>query len=227
MTTVNFLERWCHRLAASLFFLLLGGCQVFSPVSAPRTPIIYSLDYAHRDEPTAPHVLPIVAPSLLVSQPRAVARLNHSNIIYMRQPHKLEYFSLSEWADTPARMLAPLIVAAVENSGAFHAVVQAPSSADGELRLDTEVLQLQHEFDVKPSQVRFVLRADLIDDTTRQVIATRRFEAVATAPSDDTYGGVLAANQAVKTVLEELATFCAEAVKNLQLEKPAALKGSR
>jgi len=30
----------------------------------------------------------------------------------VREPHKLEYFAHSEWVDPPARMLAPLIVAA-------------------------------------------------------------------------------------------------------------------
>ncbi len=219
MTTANYSGRWCRLSAVCLCFMLVSGCEALNTVGAPSAPVIYSLDYARRAAPAAPHALPMAAPTLLVSPPRAAASLNSPHIIYVREPHKLEYFALSEWIDTPARMLAPLIVAAVENSGAFHAVVHVPSSAGGELRLDTEILHLQQEFDVKPSRVRFVLRANLIEDTTRRVIATRRFEAVATAHSEDTYGGVLAANQAVQTVLEELAIFCAEAAESRRLER--------
>ncbi len=151
------------------------------------------------------------APTLVVSSPRATAAFDSRRIIYVHQPHRLEYFAHSEWVDTPARMLSPLVVEALEKSGAFRDVVPAQSSASGDLRLDTEVLQLQQEFESRPSRVRFSLRAHLVEVATRRVIAARNFEEAATAPSDDPYGGVVAANQAVRTVLENLAAFCGEA----------------
>ena len=57
--------------------------------------------------------------------------------------------------------------------------------------------------------MRFTLRAYLVDNTTRRVIATREFEATAAAASENPQGGVAAATQAVKSVLAELAAFCA------------------
>ena len=173
--------------------------------------MLYSLDNALKLTPTAPRTLPSTA---LVSTPRAAAGFDSQRIIYVRQPHKLEYFAHSEWVDTPARMLSPLVVAAIENSGAFRAVVHVPSAASGDLRLDTEILQLQQEFEGGTSRVRFALRAYLVEDTSRRIIASREFEAVAIAPNADPYGGVVAANQAVRTVLENLAAFCAEAAGN-------------
>ena len=116
-------------------------------------------------------------------------------------------------------MLAPLIVSAVERSGAFRAVVQTPSAAAGEMRLDIEILRLQHEFLGTPSQVRFTLRAYLVERVTRRVIASREFDAVVAAASEDAYGGVVAANRAVQTVLENLSAFCAEAARNTALGK--------
>lgn len=112
--------------------------------------------------------------------------------------------------DTPARMLAPLIVSVVEASGAFRAVVQTPSPATGDVRFDTEILRLQHEFLGTPSRVRFTLRAYLVDSVTRRVIASREFEATAAAASEDPHGGVTAATVAVNSVLAELAAFCAQ-----------------
>ena len=59
------------------------------------------------------------------------------------------------------------------------------------------------------------MRARLIDDATRKVIASREFEAVADAPSANPYGGVQAANVAVNKVLVELAAFCAQNARNV------------
>ncbi|MGG2343650.1 ABC-type transport auxiliary lipoprotein family protein, partial [Aeromonas veronii] len=87
-----------------------------------------------------------------------------------------EYFAHSEWIDTPARMIAPGIVAALEGTGAFRAVVLAPSAAAGDLRLDVEIIRLQQEFDRSPSRTRFTLRAYLVDSDSRQVLAWREFD---------------------------------------------------
>ena len=103
------------------------------------------------------------APTLIVNPPHAAAGFDSRRIIYVRELHKLEYFAHSEWVDTPARMLAPLIVAALENGGAFRAVVLTPSAASGDFRLDTEIVRLQHEFGTGPSRVRFTLRAYLVE----------------------------------------------------------------
>jgi cholesterol transport system auxiliary component len=156
---------------------------------------------------------------LIINPPHAAAGFDSPRIIYVRETHKLEYFAHSEWVDPPARMLAPLLVAAVENTGAFRAVVLTPGAAAGDLRLDTEIIRLQHEFRTQPSRVRFTLRAYLVDDKTRRVLAWREFEAAAPAASEDPYGGVVAANRAVQTVLESLSAFCAEAARSVRMEK--------
>jgi cholesterol transport system auxiliary component len=151
------------------------------------------------------------AVTLIVTPPHAAAGFDSPRMMYLRRPDQLEYFAHNEWIDTPARMLSPLIVAAVEARGTFRAVVSTPSPALGEVRLDTEILRLQQEFLGVPGQVRFTLRAYLVENTTRRVIATREFEAVATAPTDDPRGGVTAAHAAVRSVLSEVAEFCTRA----------------
>jgi cholesterol transport system auxiliary component len=108
-------------------------------------------------------------------------------------------------------MLTPLIVRTLENSGAFRAVVRGSTSAASELRLDTEVIRLQQEFNVSPSQVRFTLRAVMVDTATRRVVAASEFEAIVASPTEDATGGVIAANQAVGRVLADLTKFSIEA----------------
>jgi cholesterol transport system auxiliary component len=107
-------------------------------------------------------------------------------------------------------MLAPLIVAAVEARGTYRAVVLTPSPATGQVRLETEILRLQQEFLGAPSRVRFTLRAQLVESATRRVVASREFEAVTVAPSENPRGGVTAAHESVRKVLGELADFCVQ-----------------
>ena len=208
----RFPTRWWRLGAAGLSLALVCGCGALTSAVAPH-PRFFSLADARGAAQVAPQTgatAAATAPTLIVSPPHAAAGFDSPHIIYVRQASQLEYYAHNEWVDTPARMLAPLIVAAIEQRGAFRAVVQTPSTVAGDMRLDTEVLRLQHEFLSKPSRVRFTLRAYLVDNVTRRVLASREFEALAAAPSEDAYGGVMAANEAVRSVLEGLAAFCAE-----------------
>jgi len=207
-------HRW-RAAAAPVLLLLICGCQALRPAVSPH-PSFYSLGGAGDNAAPASPVSRAApsAPTLIVSPPHAAAGFDSQRMMYLRRADQLEYFAHSEWVDTPARMLAPLVVAAVENSAAFRAVVQTPSTATGEMRLDTEILRLQHEFSSTPSQVRFTLRVYLVESATRRVIESREFEAVIPSASENPRGGVVAANSAVQIVLAELSTFCAEAARN-------------
>ncbi|HXE38925.1 MAG TPA: ABC-type transport auxiliary lipoprotein family protein [Azonexus sp.] len=196
-------------LATALF-----GCSNLLPRTPP--PTLYALDSTppagtERQANQHPSAVPAGAPTLVVNLPRAAAGYNSQRMIYLRQPYALEYFAHSQWVDTPARLLQPLIIAAVERSGRFGAIVAMPVSSSGDFRLETELLRLQQEFLSQPSRVHLTLRATLTDMATRRVVAWRQFDAVVPAASDDPYAGVVAANRAVGEVLEQLAAFCAAA----------------
>jgi cholesterol transport system auxiliary component len=214
------MARLCRLLAAGLILALAAGCSALQPKATPQ-PAFYSLDSGKVESRDTP-ALPPTALTLIVNPPHAASGFDSQRILYVRTDHQLEYFAHSEWVDTPARMLAPLIVSAVEQSGVYRAVVLTPSAAAGDLRLDSEIVRLQHEFGGKTggnpetnaaSQVRFTLRAYLVDNSTRRVLAWREFDATEPSPSEDPYGGVIAANRAVQKVLRQLATFCAETAR--------------
>ncbi len=130
-------------------------------------------------------------------------------MLYQQQRHELQAFAYNEWVDPPAQMLAPLLVRALQDSGAFSVVLLAPTSAVAGLRLETELIRLHQDFSTRPSQVRLTLRAVLLDTRTRQAFAWRQFDESVAATSDDPSGGVLAAQQAAGRVLTALAAFCA------------------
>lgn len=196
---------------------LICGCSILTPANVPLISR-YSFDSAaataHATKKIAvTRVAKINAPTIVVSIPRAAAGFDSPHMAYVRHAHQLEYFQQSEWIEAPAAMLAPLATSALalERSGIFSAVVQSPTSVIGQLRLDLEIVRLQQEFFSIPSKIRFTLRAHLLDTTTRQVIAWHEFDTSVVSVSEDAYGGVLAANIAIQTVMEELASFCVQA----------------
>ena len=200
----------------------LSGCASLlpAPVAAPT---LYTLEAT--PVPATPLSNAATAPSsaaatLVVNTPRADAGFDSQHIVYVREPYKLEYFAHSEWVDTPARMLTPLIVSSVGKGGAFKAVIPASIAAAGELTLDTEIVRLQQDFSAKPSRVLFTLRVYVLDTQTRKTIASRELETIVTATSDDPVGGVVAANRAVQTALQHVADFCAEAEKQWRATRP-------
>lgn len=188
----------------ALLALLLGGCASFAPPAAEKLNR-YALQAQF--EARAGAALPL---SLAVSPPRAHPGFDSPRMVYLRQPYEIQYFARSQWIDTPARMLAPLLVQALERGAGFRAVTPAPAPAAADLRLDTEIVRLQQEFLERPSRVRFTLRAQLTDIAKRRVVATREFDILENAPSEDAYGGVIAANRAVARALAQVAEFCAE-----------------
>ena len=199
-------------IAAVAALALLSACNALRPLVAPgEHPKFYSLsDRADAATPAAAPRASATGLTLIVATPHAAAGFDSRRMMYLRRGDELEYFAHNEWIDTPARMLAPLIVAAVEARGAYRAVVLTPSPATGQVRLETEILRLQQEFLGAPSRVRFTLRAQLVESGTRRVVASREFEAVAAAPSENPRGGVTAAHEAVRKVLGELADFCVQ-----------------
>jgi cholesterol transport system auxiliary component len=174
----------------------------------PQTeaPAIYVLDARPAERPARPQRDLV----LVFSVPRARAGFDTAQMAFVRVPYELEYFAKSRWADTPSRMLAPLLVQALEQAGGFRAVVQAPSAVPADLRLDTELVRLQQNFATRPPQIELALRAQLVDVRSRRVLATAEFEEIEPATREDAYGGVIAANRALQRLLARLADFAAE-----------------
>jgi cholesterol transport system auxiliary component len=196
-----------RRAAAAVAALaLLAACTALQPpqVEQVSTYVLETMPAAGAPRPKRDLVLE-------VSAPRARPGFDTPQMAYTQRANALDYFAKHRWADTPARMLGPLFAQALEQSGGFRAVVQAPSLATASLRLDTELVRLQQDFGAKPSRVRLTLRAQLIDADSRRVLVSAEFDETEAAPSDDPYGGVIAANRALARLLERLAAFCAEA----------------
>jgi cholesterol transport system auxiliary component len=159
---------------------------------------------------------------LAVNAPRAAPGYDSAAMVYVQKAHALDHYATHRWADTPARMLGPLLLRALEDTGGFRAVVPAGNGLQADLRLDTEIVWLRQSFLSRPSRVEFTLRVQLVDVPGRRVLDTRYLELTQEAPSDDAPGGVTAANVAMRRALALVAAFCAAASAEVRTVAPRA-----
>lgn len=183
--------------------LLFPGCMEL-PNPKMEQPKLYRLDA----QLPAQLSFPQRKRMLLISMPHAQSGTDSAGMAYMKQAHELDYFVNSRWVDTPARMLEPLLLQAMLKTGSFRTVTKSFGTLDADLRLDSEWVRLQQEFDTKPSRMHLIIRVQLFDLHSKQVLATQEFDEVEPADSDDAYGGVVAANRALQRMLEKVAAFC-------------------
>jgi cholesterol transport system auxiliary component len=145
--------------------------------------------------------------TLLISIPRAQPGFDTPRMAYLLRPYELNYYAVNRWVDAPARMLVRPLTQAMEGTGLWRAVVQAPSTARTDYRLDCDNLALEQQFFPNPSRVRIALRAQLVELKGQRIIAAREFEVFETAASEDAYGGVSAADKALAELLRQLAAW--------------------
>lgn len=189
-------------VSTAVLAFALAGCALLGG-SRTQAPSLFALEATFDAVPA--HGTPPL--TILVAAPVARPGYDSARMVYVTRAYELRFFARHEWVGPPAQMLALLLAEALERGGRFR-TVQSPSDVAPEFRLETEILALQQEFTLQPSQVRFALRAQMVDVAEHRVVGSEDFEAVEPAPSDDPYGGVVAANRAVARVLEDLAKWC-------------------
>ncbi len=145
--------------------------------------------------------------TLLVSKTTGSTNLQTQNMLYVTRRYQLEPFTKNQWSAPPAQMFYPLLVQSLQNSKHFHAVVTPPFSGKDNIQLTTQLVTLQQDFLQNPSVVRMVVNAELIDAKSDKVIATKRISATAKTPQNNPYGGVMAANQITKKILQQIVQF--------------------
>ena len=184
---------------------LLSACSLL-PKPEPVSINQYLLEYSSGQQ--AARQTRVNAPVILVTVPRAHGGYDSSRIAYMKEDYGLRYYTRSRWADTPARMLAPLLADAIQSTGQFQALYATSGSVSADMRLDTELIRFHQDFRSLPSEMHITLRAHLIDLASGEVLATLLVDRSMAADTDDAFGGVVAANRLLGQVLDELAQFC-------------------
>lgn len=201
-------------MGALLLSCMLAACVLPRSTESPVHTYLLTLDESAWDS-GASTAQPAAHGVLLVGLPQAEAGFDQPRMAYLQRPYEVNYYASNQWADAPARMLVPLLVRSLEGTGFWRAVVPMPAAVKGDYRLDTSGLVLQQEFFQRPSRTRVLLRAQLVEMKDQRVMGARSFEALEPAPSDDAYGGVLAANRATAKLLQAMEGWITSCVHNM------------
>jgi cholesterol transport system auxiliary component len=130
---------------------------------------------------------------------------------YSRAGGEIEYFARHRWAERPAEMLEDILVASIERSGRFSAVLSPSSRADGDLFLETELLEFRQDLS-GAATFHAALRATLVDQGSRRVVGTSRtFDVVEAMDEASASAGAAAAQRAAEHLVAEVAAYCAAA----------------
>lgn len=183
--------------------LLLTNCSMTKPVKVAEVKR-YTLTQVSSAKYSRRH-----RPDVYISRVTADPGYNTSAMVYLKTPYELKSFSKSAWVASPGDILHGLLMESLRRSNLFHAVLAPPFSGYTKYRLDTKIVVLHQEFFRHPSRVRLIVNASLINNDSHKTIAQHRFQVVKKAHQENPYGGVVAANLAVKDCQTQIVRFIA------------------
>ena len=187
-------------LLVLLASLALTGCALSG--RSPATPVAtYVLESAGDTTPTQSAAN---GATLRISMPVSAPELASSQMAYVEQPYRIDYFAQHAWADTPARMLKPLLTQHLAASGLFRFAFADSAGVDETLRLDSNIIELAQRFTATSSEIQLAIRFDLIDVEHRTILLSQTISITEAATAREPYAGVIAANRAVQRALDQL-----------------------
>jgi len=143
-----------------------------------------------------------VARSLVVASMPSLGIGDTFSIAYSRAPQQRALYQAASWADRPSNRVVQLLVRRIDARAAFTSVAELGSGVGGDLTLNVTVDELLH--DTEAARGRLELTVELVDRTTRTLVARRRFAAAAPVAQENARGAVEALSQALTSVLDEL-----------------------
>jgi cholesterol transport system auxiliary component len=180
--------------------LVLAGCiSLDIGSSADNVRAQYRLD----DLAPAPgRAEKTVARSLVVVSMPSLGIGDTFSMTYSRAPQQRALYQNASWAERPSNRVVQLLVRRLDARRSFASVAELGSGVGGELMLNVTVDELVH--DTVAARGRVEVTAELVDRTTRTLVARRRFAAAAPVTQDNARGAVEALSQALTIVLDEL-----------------------
>jgi ABC-type uncharacterized transport system auxiliary subunit len=135
------------------------------------------------------------------------------SMAFSRAPQQRSLYHFASWADRPSSRVVQLLVRRLDERGSFASVSELGSGVSGDLALNVTLDELVH--DTASARGRLQLTAELVDRTTRTLIARRRFEAAAPVPREDARGAVEALSRSLTEVLDALVPWVEAAAEKL------------
>ena len=195
----------CLALAA---LTLLAGCVTVGNQSEGPAITYYVLEDAG-NEAARPAPTPSAAPlTLVVLNARAGSFYESDQLVFSRTPGTRGQYQFARWTERPGKRLGELMRTRFERDGRWR-VSEGGSYVRGDRLLDTALVELYHDASRNPGEVHVVLRAELVDLRTREIVGRRVFEQRAPLARYDAAGAAQASGIAVARLLDDLVAWVA------------------
>jgi cholesterol transport system auxiliary component len=157
--------------------------------------------------------LPHPSVQLLVDVPLAPAGLDTGRIALSRAAVSIDYFADSEWIDRVPLMVQTALLDSFENSKAITAIDREAVGLRADLILRTEIRHFEAVYSPPNGapEVWVAISARLVNPTGRDIVANASFERRQQANSNDIAQIVLAFDEALGGVTEDIVVW---AVRN-------------
>ena len=193
-------------LRAGAICFCLGGCA-FAGISTESAPATYNINAPDTREL---HLArwPV---QLTVQTPAAGRAVDTDRIMVTSASGRVSYFAGAAWSDRLPRLLQSRIVAAMQDSGAFRAVLTTQDRLDGDYAIAIEVRSFHIEVGNGGGTAAVTLFARMINEKRGNVLATKEFSARIPAGTDDTDASVAALQTGFNKAMVDLVRWAASA----------------
>lgn len=176
---------------------LLAGCSALNKAAVPLDAYrLTPLAFEAQAQTSARH--------LVVELPTSGGALATDRILILPNPLQAEYLPKARWVDPAPVMVQTLLVASLQGTGAFRRVGRDGAGLTPDYVLLVELAAFQAEAPapgVSATQVRVAVTATLVREEDGRLIAARRFDQTAMAPSSATLDLVAAFDVATRAML--------------------------
>jgi cholesterol transport system auxiliary component len=183
--------------------LAVAGCAGLFGGNAPT--------HLYRVTPksTYPANLPHLPVQLLVDVPLAPAGLDTGRIALSRAAVSIDYFADSEWIDRVPLMVQTALLDSFENSKAITAIDREAVGLRADLILRTEIRHFEAVYSSPNGapEVWVAISARLVNPSGRDIVANASFERRQQAMSNDIAQIVLAFDEALGGVMEDIVVW--------------------
>lgn len=195
--TLRFTPRLARALPALLMAMLLAGCSLLPDQEPVR---LFTLP-----EPSLPASHEVTRDlTLRVDTPSAVAPLDGRRLLVMPSPGEFQAYAGARWSDDAPRLLRDHLIAALRRDGRLAAVVDDASRARSDATLTSHLSGFHSRYRDDAPEVVLRLEVQLLDEASREVLASRRLEAVVASDGDNLDAVVAAFGRAADRLAVEL-----------------------
>ena len=197
--------RLSRQWAPTIIALAFVGCGGLFGGSSPAQ--LYRVTPVHVFPPGLPH-LPV---QVLIDEPLAPAGLDTTRIALSRSAVSIEYFADSEWTDRVPLMVQTALLESFEDSKALSAINRESLGLHADFILKTEIRHFEALYD-SPNQapeVWVAIITRLVNPSGRDIVSQASFERRVRAETNDVPQIVLAFQEALEGVMEEIVVWTA------------------